>query len=71
MPQMEELAREYEGRVRFTKINVMENRLLASSLDVLALPTILFFVGGEERERLTGEQVTPETIRARTDRLLA
>ena len=49
----------------------MENRLLASSLDVLALPTILFFVGGEERERLTGEQVTPETIRARTDRLLA
>ena len=27
MPQMEELAREYEGTVRFTKINVMENRL--------------------------------------------
>ncbi len=71
MPQVERMAEEYEGKVRFAKINVMENRRLAISLNVMGVPTILFYAGGEEKERMTGEQVTLEAIRAGTDRLLS
>jgi thiol-disulfide isomerase/thioredoxin len=70
MPQVETMAEEYEGKVRFAKINVMENRRLAISLQVMGVPAFLFYAGGEERERMTGEEITLEAIRAGVDRLL-
>ncbi|MBN1631212.1 MAG: thioredoxin [Thermoleophilia bacterium] len=71
MPQVEKTAEEYEGKVRFAKINVAENRRLAMSLKVLGVPTFLFFAAGEEKDRITGEEVCVESIRACVDRLLS
>jgi thioredoxin 1 len=71
MPQVEKLAEEYEGRVQFGKVNTAENRRLAISLKVLGLPTFLFFSGVEEKERMTGDEVTAEAIRAGVERLLS
>lgn len=71
MPQVETLAGEYKERIKFGKVNVMENRRLAISLKVMGVPTFLFYKGGEQKERLTGGDVTLDAIRAGAERLLS
>jgi thioredoxin 1 len=71
MPEVEALAGEYAGKIKFGKLNVMENRRLAISLKVMGVPTFLFYKGGEQRERITGDSVTIEAIRAGAERLLS
>jgi len=71
LPQVEELAREFEGKVRFCKLNVAENRRLVISLKVMGVPTFLFYKGGELKDRLSGGDVTIEGIRLKTEALLA
>jgi thioredoxin 1 len=61
---------EFEGRVKFCKLNVMENRRLAITLKVMGVPTFLFYKAGELRERITGDEVTLEAIRSRAEKLL-
>jgi thioredoxin 1 len=36
----------------------VENRMLCAKLRVMGLPTFLFYKGGEEVKRLTGETIT-------------
>jgi thioredoxin 1 len=71
MPRVEALAEEYAGKVRFAKLNVMENRPLVVTLRVMGVPTFLFYKGGEEKERITGGDVTLEAIRAAAERLFS
>jgi thioredoxin 1 len=71
MPDVEFLAKEYSGKIRFGKINVAENRRLCIELKVMGVPTFLFYKGGEQQERLTGDQVNIEAIRAGAQRLLS
>ena len=47
MPEVEKLAEAYEGKLKFCKLNVAENRRLVISLRVMAVPTILFYKGGD------------------------
>ncbi|MCD6182726.1 MAG: thioredoxin family protein, partial [Thermovirga sp.] len=68
--QVEELAKEYEGKIKFCKLNVAENRRLVISLRVMGVPTFLFYKGGELKDRITGGEVTPEAIRERAEKLL-
>jgi len=46
-PVIEELAEEYEGRVRFAKLNVDDNQATAGAFGVRSIPTIGFFKNGE------------------------
>ena len=46
-PVIEELAEEYEGRVRFAKVNVDDNQQIAGSFGIRSIPTIGFFKDGE------------------------
>ena len=71
MPDIEELAREYAGKIKFGKINVMENRRLAIALKVIGVPTFLFYKEGEQKEYITGDQVNLEAVRAGAERLLS
>ena len=70
MPKVEELAAQYEGRVKFCKLNVAGNRRLVIGLKVMAVPTILFFKGGERVQTLTGDAVSLEAITQATEDLL-
>ena len=70
MPQVEELAASYEGRVKFCKLNVAENRRLCATLRVMGVPTFLFYKGGEQSSRISGDEVTLEAIRENTEHLL-
>ena len=53
-PTFEELAQRYEGRVRFLKLNVDENSQVPSRLGIKGIPTLVFFDGGREVERVVG-----------------
>ncbi len=71
MPQVEELAKEYEGKVKFCKLNVAGNRRLVISLKVMSVPTFLFYKNGELKAKLTGNEVTIEAIKEQTEKLLS
>jgi thioredoxin 1 len=70
MPQVEELSSQYEGKVKFCKLNVAENRRLVISLKVMGVPTFLFYKEGELKDRISGEEVTIEAIKERMEKLL-
>ena len=53
-PTFEELAKQYEGRVRFLKLNVDENQQVPQRFGIKGIPTLVFFDGGREVERMVG-----------------
>jgi thioredoxin 1 len=55
-PAIEELANDYQGKVRVGKLNTDDNPKVASSLGVSAIPTVMLFKGGNVVERLVGMQ---------------
>lgn len=46
-PIIEELAKEYEGKIKVGKVNVDENNDLASRYGIMSIPTIKFFKDGK------------------------
>jgi thioredoxin 1 len=56
-PVLEKIADEYEGRLKIRKMNVDENREVASGYRVMSIPTMLLFKNGELVDQITG--VTP------------
>ena len=53
-PTIEEIADEYEGRVRVGKVNTDENPQIATSHQISAIPTVLLFKDGEVVEKFVG-----------------
>ncbi len=53
-PVIEELARDYAGRVLFGKLNVDENRKVAMQHQIMGIPTLLVFKNGELVDRIVG-----------------
>lgn len=70
MPDVEKLAESYTGKIKFAKVNVAGNRRMCIALKVMSVPSILFFKGGECVERLVGDDVSIEAIKAKADALL-
>ena len=53
-PLLDEIAREKAGAVKVVKVNVDHNQSLSVRYNVRAIPTLLFFKGGELRDQVTG-----------------
>jgi thioredoxin 1 len=53
-PTLEELAKEYEGKVRFAKLNTDENRDTAARYGIMGIPTLKIFKDGEEADSMSG-----------------
>lgn len=70
MPDMEALAQRYEGKARFGKVNILENRRLAISQKVLGVPNISVYVGGGKVAELTGDDIAIEAVAEALDRLV-
>ena len=49
-----ELEEDYEGRIKFVKINVNFDLALAQRYGVMASPTLVFFKEGKELHRIQG-----------------
>lgn len=54
LPIVEELTAEYDGKFKIVKMNVDESGGTAQKYGVMSIPTLIFFKGGEEVDRLTG-----------------
>ncbi|MFO7598719.1 MAG: thioredoxin TrxC [Candidatus Desulfacyla sp.] len=53
-PVLEQLAREYAGRVKIAKLNVDENPRIASRYSIRSIPTMLLFNRGELANTMVG-----------------
>ena len=53
-PMVEQLAKEYAGRVAFGKLNVDENPLTSEEFQVQSIPTLLIFRNGEAVDGIIG-----------------
>ena len=53
-PVIEELSREYDGKIAFAKVNVEDNSTIAAKYGIAAIPTMLIFKGGEPAQQLVG-----------------
>lgn len=53
-PVIEELAREYEGKVKVGKLNVDESPQLAQKYGVMSIPTVVVFKEGKEIKKQIG-----------------
>jgi len=53
-PIVEELAQEYNGKLKVMKLNTDEAPEVAGRYQIMSIPTILFFKEGEPVEKLVG-----------------
>lgn len=50
-PVIEEIAKEYEGKIKVGKVNIDENPTLAQKYGIMSIPTFLLFQNGQEVKR--------------------
>jgi thioredoxin 1 len=53
-PIVEELAEEYDGKVKFVKLNTDDNPQVAGKYGIRSIPTLLVFKGGEPVSQIVG-----------------
>ena len=53
-PIIEELAKDYAGKVVFGKLNVDENQMTAAKYNIMSIPNLLFFKNGELVDQVIG-----------------
>lgn len=53
-PTFEALAKDYEGKVVFAKLDTDQASKTAMSLSIHSIPTLIFFKDGQQVERMTG-----------------
>ena len=58
-PVLEEVAKEYEGKILIAKVNTDENPQLAMDLGVQGIPTLLFIADGEVKDHQVGAGPAP------------
>jgi len=53
-PIIDELASEYDGRVKVGKVNIDEHQRVATNYGIRAIPTMLVFKDGEVADQIVG-----------------
>ena len=53
-PIVDELAREYSGKMKIGKVDVDSNSSVASKYGVMSIPTLIFFKGGKVMDQVSG-----------------
>jgi thioredoxin len=53
-PVLENLSTEYQGQVRFVKVDVDDDQELSSKYEIMSIPTVMFFVGGKAKDAIVG-----------------
>lgn len=66
-PVVEELAQDYQGRMRVGKLNVDDNPQTAMRYRVMSIPTVILFKDGEPVETMVGA-APKQAYQARLDR---
>ncbi len=62
-PLLEQLAVEFKGRVKFTKLNVDEAPELSGQFQISGVPTLMVFRGGQVEDSMVGFR-SPSALKA-------
>lgn len=71
LPTVEQIEKEFEGRLKVAKVNAPLNRMLCARLRVLSMPTFILYKDGVESKRLTGEKIRPAELKSAVEALVA
>ena len=55
-PVIEDLAKEFQGKVRFAKVNVDECKEIPAQFGIRGIPTLILFNQGKKANELVGNQ---------------
>jgi thioredoxin 1 len=55
-PIVEQLAETWGGKIKVVKLDIDQNAQTTMAYNVMGVPTLILFVNGEAKERLTGFQ---------------
>jgi len=69
-PIIEELAKEYEGKVKVGKMNVDENSQVPGNFGIMSIPSILIFKNGQPIKTIVGAQ-PKENFKKEIDTILS
>ena len=69
-PVLDELAGEYDGKVKIGKVNIDEYQQLAINYGINSIPTLLFFKDGQVADQVVGMR-SKRDLKASFDRVLA
>jgi len=69
-PILDELAEEYDGKVKIGKVNIDEQQELATQYGVRAIPTMLLFHQGQVTDQVVGLK-SKRDLKASFDRVAA
>ena len=53
-PVLEEIAEQMNGKIKIVKLNTDDNQQTAAKYGIMAIPSMLIFKSGEERDRVVG-----------------
>lgn len=65
-PVVEELAKEYDGKLKVVKMNVDDNPQTPSKYGVRGIPNLIVFQGGQVKEQIVGAVPKAQLVRAIT-----
>ncbi len=68
-PVVEKLSTQYQGKVKFCRVNVDDNKQTAARYRVMSIPTLMFFKDGKVVETVTGA-VPEAALKPKLDALL-
>ncbi len=69
-PTVEDLTKEYAGKLKVAKLNTDENPDVASKYKIMGIPTIMFFKNGQRMDQVVGA-VPKGQLKSKIDSLLA
>jgi thioredoxin 1 len=69
-PMLDELASEYDGKVKIGKVNIDAHQDLAIQYRINSIPTLLFFKNGQVVDQVVGAK-SKKDFKARLDQLAA
>lgn len=68
-PIVEQLSEEYNGKIKFCRLNVDDNPKSAAKYQVMSIPTLIFFKNGKAADTVIGA-VQKQTLQPKLDALL-
>jgi thioredoxin 1 len=68
-PIVEEIASEYQGKLKVGKLNTDENQQVPTKFGIMSIPTLMIFKNGQVVERIVGAQ-PKDTLTSKIDAVL-